>query len=190
MTPLLCVLVSRPARAWRSSRHTDRPPRAIARALASPVTPPPITATWIASISPCYTCYCVGRSDGARDEVACAFLISVKDAMATGMFARYRQPLTLLLAAAFGWMLLALVGRVLPAGNGLVARYYADTTFSGRPVESGYDAVPSTAQIARRWRGRPPPAFSVAWTGYLTVGRADLYRFATVSDDGSRLFVD
>jgi hypothetical protein len=110
--------------------------------------------------------------------------------MATGMFARFRQPLTLLLAAAFGWMLLALVGRVLPAGNGLVARYYANTTFSGLPVESGYDAVPSTAQVARRWRGRPPPAFSVAWTGYLTVGGADLYRFATVSDDGSRLFVD
>src|SRR2546426_2777857 len=47
MTPLLCVLVSRPGRGWRSSTHTDRPRAAIARADARPVTPAPMTATSI-----------------------------------------------------------------------------------------------------------------------------------------------
>src|SRR5438045_4911861 len=49
MTPLLCVLVSRPGRGCRSSTHVVKPRAAMARAPASPVTPPPITATSICS---------------------------------------------------------------------------------------------------------------------------------------------
>src|SRR5918993_3505399 len=45
MTPLLWVLVAIPAARRRSMRHTDRPPVAIARAHARPVTPAPITTT-------------------------------------------------------------------------------------------------------------------------------------------------
>src|SRR5205807_9911700 len=51
ITPLLCVLVSRPARGCRSSTHTDRPVRAIASADAAPVTPAPTTATSIRSMN-------------------------------------------------------------------------------------------------------------------------------------------
>src|SRR5439155_26913209 len=50
MTPLLCVLVSRPGRGCRSSTHTDSPRAAIARAEARPVTPAPMTATSISVI--------------------------------------------------------------------------------------------------------------------------------------------
>jgi len=102
----------------------------------------------------------------------------------------YRRPLALLLVAAVGWIVFGVIRSQLPAGNGLAARYYANTTFADGPVESGYDPLPSTARMAERWQGRPPQAFGVVWTGYLTVPGADDYRFATTSDDGSRLFVD
>src|SRR5262245_16263852 len=49
MTPLLCVLVSSPGRGWRSSRQTEWPAIAMARADASPVTPAPMTAMSIRS---------------------------------------------------------------------------------------------------------------------------------------------
>src|SRR5689334_2152217 len=52
MTPLLCVLVSRPARACRSSTQTERPRSAMASAAARPVTPAPTTATSMRSIVP------------------------------------------------------------------------------------------------------------------------------------------
>ena len=41
-----------------------------------------------------------------------------------------------------------------------------------------------------RWNGRPPQSFSVRWTGYITVGRAGTYEFATTSDDGTRLTIN
>src|SRR5262249_37743711 len=63
MTPLLCVLVSRPARGCRSIRQTERPRSAIASADARPVTPAPITATSIRSIEGFYW----RRHGGNRD---------------------------------------------------------------------------------------------------------------------------
>src|SRR5215213_594705 len=51
ITPLLCVLASRPGRGCRSSTHVDSPRAATARAAARPVTPAPITATSICSIA-------------------------------------------------------------------------------------------------------------------------------------------
>jgi hypothetical protein len=103
---------------------------------------------------------------------------------------RYRRPLTLFVAAAVGWILLGPVRSRVPAGNGLAARYYTNTGFSGLPFLTAYDPVPSARQMIERWGGRPPETFSVVWTGFITVGRADQYRFATISDDGSRLFID
>ncbi len=78
----------------------------------------------------------------------------------------------------------------LRAGDGLAANYYDNPTLTGVPVYSGVDPTPSTALIGRRWGDTVPPAFSVDWTGYLTVGRPGVYNFATTSDDGSRLYVD
>src|SRR5438093_13250962 len=49
MTPLLCVLVSLPARPCRSSTQTERPRAAMKWPHARPVTPAPITATSISS---------------------------------------------------------------------------------------------------------------------------------------------
>jgi hypothetical protein len=106
------------------------------------------------------------------------------------MVARHRRPLTLLLAAALGWMLLGLVRPAVRAGNGLLGQYYANTTWDGWPAQTVSDPVPSASQMSQRWIGKAPPAFSVVWTGYLAVGRAGSYSFATTSDDGSRLYID
>jgi hypothetical protein len=45
MTPLLCVLVSMPARRCCSTMQSDRPRWAMCMALARPLTPAPITST-------------------------------------------------------------------------------------------------------------------------------------------------
>src|SRR5258705_2990436 len=45
MTPLLCVLVSIPARGWRSRRQTDWHDEESSAAIARPTTPAPTTAT-------------------------------------------------------------------------------------------------------------------------------------------------
>jgi PA14 domain len=103
---------------------------------------------------------------------------------------RYRRPLTLFVAAVLGWIVLGSVRSRIQAGNGLAARYYTNTEFSGSPFLSAVDALPSSAEMTQRWGGRPPKAFAAVWTGFITVGRTDQYRFATTSDDGSRLFVD
>ena len=63
---------------------------------------------------------------------------------------RYRRPLTLFVAAAVGWILLGSVRLRIPAGNGLAARYYTNTGFSGLPFLSAYDPVPSTTQMTER----------------------------------------
>lgn len=82
------------------------------------------------------------------------------------------------------------LGRLSAARNGLVGQYYSNPGFAGAPFLTTVDAQPSTELIAERWGAFPPPAFSVAWTGYLTVGRSAPYGFAVTSDDGSRLFID
>src|SRR5258705_3088726 len=53
ITPLLCVLVSRPGRGCRSITHVEYPRREIASAEARPVTPAPMIATSIRSIVTC-----------------------------------------------------------------------------------------------------------------------------------------
>jgi len=78
---------------------------------------------------------------------------------------------------------------LLPAGDGLLGRYYANPEMSGVPLFSATDPRVSTAQVERRWGGAAPSAFSVVWTGYLTVARSGTYTFASRSDDGSRIFI-
>lgn len=101
-----------------------------------------------------------------------------------------KRALVFLLSAAIVWLLLAGVRPGLRAGDGLVGQYYGNAEWAGSPLRSGADPAPSTAQMDRRWAGAAPAAFSAVWTGYLTVGRAGSYNFATTSDDGSWLYID
>jgi hypothetical protein len=39
------------------------------------------------------------------------------------------------------------------------------------------------------WRGSPPQAFSTSWTGAIAVLREGTYTFATISDDGSAVYI-
>jgi PA14 domain len=100
------------------------------------------------------------------------------------------RPLNLLLTVALAWTLLGVVRPMLRAGEGLVGRYFANTTWGGSPVHTVADTELSAARMRQRWSGAPPEQFSVRWTGYLTVGRAGQYDFATTSDDGSWLYID
>ena len=78
----------------------------------------------------------------------------------------------------------------MPAGTGLSGRYYANARWDGPPVMSVVDGEPSTAQLLGRWNNEPPPTFSAAWNGYLSIARPGLYFFATTSEDRSRVYID
>ena len=116
--------------------------------------------------------------------IVCACLAVV--GMAVGL---RRRPFFLLTAALI-WILLGVLRPTLNAGDGLSAEYFANPTWTGPPVLSVVDTDLSAARMRQRWNGRPPEAFSVRWTGFLTVGRPGLYTFTTTSDDGSQLLVD
>jgi hypothetical protein len=110
--------------------------------------------------------------------------------MPVRMLTRCRLPLFTLMTGLALWAGSGVVRSILPAGDGLLALYYDNPDWKSWPVFSAVDAEPSTAQVVRRWNNAPPVAFSVVWTGYLSVVRSGLYDFATTSDDGSRLFID
>lgn len=95
-----------------------------------------------------------------------------------------------LLFAALAWSLLGAARLTIRAGDGLAAQYYANPTWSGSPSQSVIDPVPSMAQVMARWGSARPQAFSVAWSGFITVTRGGSYRFTTISDDASWLYVD
>jgi PA14 domain len=96
----------------------------------------------------------------------------------------------LLIIAVLAWALIRAVRPMVPAGDGLGAKYYSNPSWDGRPSQSGTDRDQSTSVIWRRWKALPPERFSVRWTGYLTVPRSGSYVFATTSDDGSSLYID
>jgi PA14 domain len=104
--------------------------------------------------------------------------------------ARHRRPLLLLLSLALAWTALGLFRPTLRAGDGLTAQYFDNDTWDGWPAGAFLDTRISTARIRERWNGVPPERFSARWLGFLAVGRAGRYRFATTSDDGSRLYID
>ena len=91
---------------------------------------------------------------------------------------------TLLLVA------LAIAQKLDTLPEGLTATYFSDIDWSSTPVHSTIESQPSTEGLVDAWRGSPPPAFSTTWTGSFIVLRAGTYRFATVSDDGSWVYVD
>ena len=104
--------------------------------------------------------------------------------------ARHQRPLLLLLAAAFGWILLTAGRPMLRAGDGMVAEYFTNVEWTGPPAFTVVDPRPSDAIATGRWPRGAPRQFSVRWFGFLSVPRAGVYHFATRSDDGSELMVD
>jgi hypothetical protein len=74
--------------------------------------------------------------------------------------------------------------------EGLTAVYLTRSNGISTPARSAIDARPSTDTLRAAWDGRPPAAFSVTWTGSFMLFRGGRYVFATVSDAGSRMFVD
>lgn len=91
---------------------------------------------------------------------------------------------TVLLAA------LALASRLDPLPSGLRATFFSNTTWAAPAIASTIDPAPSTKSFANVWRDEPPARFSATWTGSFLVARGGRYTFATISDDGSRVFVD
>lgn len=73
---------------------------------------------------------------------------------------------------------------------GLRARYFSGPTPASDLVSSSIERTISSESLLKAWNNRPPPVFSASWSGWLLVLRSGTYRFQTISDDGSWLYVD
>src|SRR6476660_530111 len=96
-------------------------------------------------------------------------------------------------AVAFATVILALLAlgdRLDPVREGLAGTYYANSAWTDPPSLTTRDSELSNQQLDAAWHGSPPPQFSVAWTGWLLAMREGPYALATISDDGSSVFVD
>ena len=83
------------------------------------------------------------------------------------------------------WVAISLSRAATGTATGLNAEYISGDAARGEPVARQIDADISTARVPSVWRGFPPERFTIRWSGYLAVGQAGAYAFATVSDDGS-----
>ncbi|MCU1385690.1 MAG: hypothetical protein JWL71_4387 [Acidobacteria bacterium] len=96
-------------------------------------------------------------------------------------------------AAAFATLLLLALAagdRLNPVRTGLNGAYYANATWSNPAVVTTRDPQPTDARVRAAWRDTPPPQFSVAWSGSFLAMHDGPYALATVSDDGSVVYVD
>ena len=96
-------------------------------------------------------------------------------------------------AVAFTTLLVALLAvgdRLDPVRAGLNGTYYANASWSGPPASSTRDPQPSTGRLIDAWHGAPPTQFSTTWVGSFLVMRDGPYTLATMSDDGSSVYVD
>jgi hypothetical protein len=92
--------------------------------------------------------------------------------------------LAVLLAACFA-------GRsALQVTQGLQVEYFLSDQAAADPALRLISREVSTAQITEDWNTSVPPSFRARWFGYLTVGRAGDYTFATTSDDGTTLSIN
>lgn len=87
-------------------------------------------------------------------------------------------------------MLLGLAQLRLPGADGLAAQYLDGPATAGRVMHATVDRTQTTDTVRSRWNGTGPEAFTVVWTGYLTVQTPGMFTFGLSSDDGSMLFVD
>jgi PKD repeat protein/uncharacterized membrane protein len=105
-----------------------------------------------------------------------------------GLIGRAWEPRTAPLILDYAYFDLTGV-RVL--GNGLKGEYFAGEELSGDPVITRIDP-----QIDFNWYAGSPAAeigpdyFSARWTGYIEAPTSDVYEFATIADDGTRLWVN
>ncbi len=85
---------------------------------------------------------------------------------------------------------LAVIAKVDPLQEGLTGRYFFGVEPRTVPVHTRVDAPPSTDRLAAAWNPPVPDTFSATWEGSLLVVADERYTFATISDDGSHLYVD
>ena len=84
---------------------------------------------------------------------------------------------------------LAIIDWINPIKAGLTGTYYANAAWTDPPAMSIRDPQPSNDRIKDAWRGTPPRAFSVTWAGSFLVIHDGPYAIATISDDGSSVYV-
>ena len=87
-------------------------------------------------------------------------------------------------------LLLGLARLWLPGADGLTAQYLDGPATAARVVHAGVDRTQTTDTVRSRWNGTGPEAFTVVWSGYLTVPTPGTFTFGLRSDDGSVLSVD
>lgn len=96
-------------------------------------------------------------------------------------------------AVAFTTLLVALLAvgdRLDPVREGLNGTYYRNATESDPPAGSIRDPQLSNERLLAAWNGAPPSHFSTTWAGSFLVMRDGPYTLATISDDGSSVYVD
>jgi hypothetical protein len=86
--------------------------------------------------------------------------------------------------------LLAVASWLDPVREGLNGTYYANASWSDPPAVSTLDPQPSNQRLRDAWHGAPPAEFSATWSGSLLAMHDGPYTLATISDDGSSLYVD
>ena len=87
-------------------------------------------------------------------------------------------------------VLLSVANWLDPVREGLNGTYYANATFSDPPATSTVDPQPSNDRVFSAWKGRPPAQFSTTWAGSMLALHDGSYALATISDDGSWVYVD
>jgi hypothetical protein len=87
-------------------------------------------------------------------------------------------------------VLLSVANWLDPVREGLSGTYYANATFSDPPAISTVDPQPSNDRVFSAWKGRPPAQFSTTWAGSMLALHDGPYALATISDDGSWVYVD
>ena len=86
--------------------------------------------------------------------------------------------------------LLASASWLEPVREGLNATYYSNASWSDPPAAAALDPQPSNGRLRDAWHGEPPAEFSATWSGSFLVIHDGPYALATISDDGSSVYVD
>lgn len=85
--------------------------------------------------------------------------------------------------------ILILAPRLQPLEKGLTGRYYDNTQWNGEPILETLDPVISLQRMRKTFPQRSEN-YSIEWEGTLMILCPGKYRFTTISDDGSELWID